>query len=681
MQPDTKDSGPPSNGDRLDSWKEIAAYLRQGVRTVQRWEREEGLPVHRPPGKKRGTVYAFRPELDAWFLERAEAASDAPATVGASPRNRRVLGRRAAATAVALSAAAGAAMFLRGWRSEVVEAGPQLLEARVLDNFPEGAGSPSFSPDGLSLAFTWSGGSRNRDIYVQNIEGEEPTRLTTDPGPDSDPSWSPDGGRIAFTRLWPAAAPGHYVLALSSGAKSVVGHMSYGRVGWTPDGRRLIGSGLGEGGAVLTTLPLDTREPKPFETEDLKSFDRHAAVASNGSAAAFARCTTPDNCDVHVRPLEGAAKARRLTFQRGRIEGVAWVPVSTKIVYALDGRLYVVDARPGSAPTPLEYRGGMPPLGEATMPTVARVGPDGAVRLAFRHRARDVDVWVTDTAEGSQDPIELRRRKLIDSPGRDYLAVFSPDGKRIAFVSDRTGAPALWVCDRDGSRQRQLTPVTLRVKESAPSWSPDGESIAFRGATAENTTSHIYTIPLEGGEPRAVTSGKDEWDPQWSRDGAWIYHFSRDGGQPEVWRGPWDGRGPPEPVSRTLAWSFAESPDGQYGYFCGSSEPGRPFGALFRVSLATGRREQIRERFSYNSILFRGADLYFLKREQADGSDRRLLTLNRLVLDTGETIRVAESRDLSGPRHFALSPDARQMLTSHLESSKSRLMLVEDFRW
>jgi hypothetical protein len=50
---------------RLDSWKEIAAYLRRGVRTVQRWEREEGLPVHRLAHDKRGSVYARREELAA----------------------------------------------------------------------------------------------------------------------------------------------------------------------------------------------------------------------------------------------------------------------------------------------------------------------------------------------------------------------------------------------------------------------------------------------------------------------------------------------------------------------------------------------------------------------------------------------------------------------------------------
>ncbi len=70
----------PTTADRLDSWKEIAAYLKRGTRTVQRWETEEGLPIHRLQHDKLGSVYAFRAELDAWWASRgATLASEAPA--------------------------------------------------------------------------------------------------------------------------------------------------------------------------------------------------------------------------------------------------------------------------------------------------------------------------------------------------------------------------------------------------------------------------------------------------------------------------------------------------------------------------------------------------------------------------------------------------------------------------
>ncbi len=60
----------PAQGSRLDSWKEIAAYLRRNVRTVTRWAEKRGLPVHRVPGGKRGTVFAFTEEIDAWLVRQ-----------------------------------------------------------------------------------------------------------------------------------------------------------------------------------------------------------------------------------------------------------------------------------------------------------------------------------------------------------------------------------------------------------------------------------------------------------------------------------------------------------------------------------------------------------------------------------------------------------------------------------
>ena len=56
---------------RLDSWKEIAAYLNRDVTTVQRWEKREGMPVHRHVHEKRGSVYALPEELDAWMRSRS----------------------------------------------------------------------------------------------------------------------------------------------------------------------------------------------------------------------------------------------------------------------------------------------------------------------------------------------------------------------------------------------------------------------------------------------------------------------------------------------------------------------------------------------------------------------------------------------------------------------------------
>jgi hypothetical protein len=86
----SKGSGPQlSPQERLDSWKEIAAYLRRGPRTVQRWEQELGLPVHRLARGQRGQVFAYKPELDAWWNSKpaqSEKPKRADLREGASAR-------------------------------------------------------------------------------------------------------------------------------------------------------------------------------------------------------------------------------------------------------------------------------------------------------------------------------------------------------------------------------------------------------------------------------------------------------------------------------------------------------------------------------------------------------------------------------------------------------------------
>lgn len=81
-----------SSHERLDSWKEIAAYLRRGPRTVQRWEQQLGLPVHRLARSQRGQVFAYKPELDAWWNSGlAQWEKQKPADLGAGRSARRPL--------------------------------------------------------------------------------------------------------------------------------------------------------------------------------------------------------------------------------------------------------------------------------------------------------------------------------------------------------------------------------------------------------------------------------------------------------------------------------------------------------------------------------------------------------------------------------------------------------------
>src|ERR1700694_1843692 len=109
-------AGADAQGRRLESWKEIAAYLGRDVTTVRRWEKREGLPVRRLHHSRLGSVYAYAAELDAWRDKRAPtAATDGPDVrqVSEVVRSGAHARRAAALAALALALAAGLIWLVR----------------------------------------------------------------------------------------------------------------------------------------------------------------------------------------------------------------------------------------------------------------------------------------------------------------------------------------------------------------------------------------------------------------------------------------------------------------------------------------------------------------------------------------------------------------------------------------
>ena len=138
----------PHARDRLDSWKGIAAYLRRSVRTVRRWEKDEELPVHRHLHQRLGTVYAYKPEIDAWWiargpqLEHARRETPVPWWHG-----------RFAAALIATAVAAAAVLAYFGWMSSPTApkplAGRAMLAVLPFENLSGSADQEYFS-DGLT---------------------------------------------------------------------------------------------------------------------------------------------------------------------------------------------------------------------------------------------------------------------------------------------------------------------------------------------------------------------------------------------------------------------------------------------------------------------------------------------------------------------------------------------------
>ena len=104
----------------------------------------------------------------------------------------------------------------------------------------------------------------------------------------------------------------------------------------------------------------------------------------------------------------------------------------------------------------------------------------------------------------------------------------SPDGQRIAFTTDATGSPQVYIANLDGSRLRQLTRGFPDVAE--PVWSPEGDRIAYI-AFGENGIRNVHVVDIATGHSRRVTDeSNDTWSPEWSPDGRSIlFHVTVDG--------------------------------------------------------------------------------------------------------------------------------------------------------
>lgn len=149
-------------------------------------------------------------------------------------------------------------------------------------------------------------------------------------------------------------------------------------------------------------------------------------------------------------------------------------------------------------------------------------------------------------------------RTIISGEGGNAAPQFSPDGKRIAFMSDRSGPWQIWMSNVDGSDPKQ---VSFTDSAGTPRWSPDGSSIAF-DAPFEGMT-YVFVLRVDrAADARPLIEGRV---PSFSRDGKWIYYASDRSGQSEVWKVPVDGGAEKRMTSRG-GFAALESPDGNIYY-------------------------------------------------------------------------------------------------------------------
>ena len=443
-----------------------------------------------------------------------------------------------------------------------------------LTSYPGREEEPSFSPDGTQVAFAWNGEKQDDwNIYVKQIGVEPPYRLTNDPAMDYSPAWSPDGRFIAFLReasvgktaimLIPQRGGSERILAELDGSPRLL-HGPF--LSWTPDSKWLVGPTPTTGlhGWALHLYSAESGEQRPLTNPPNEEIgDSAPAVSPDGRTLVFSR-VSPDEYNVTLWLLHLGEDYKPLgkeeKVQTGNMtnEGAAWLPDSSEFVVSsgTGGNLglWRIAVSDGSIPQRINLD-----ASNAEAPAISRLGN----RLAFATVKDDLNIWRIDLKGPGQNPGLPSR--FISSTQIQMYPAFSPDGRRIAFMSDRSGTQEIWICDGDGSKATQLTSFG-GYAIYGPSWSPDSQNIAFT-AVQKGMKDDIYSISAKGGAPRRLTThpAEDKW-PNWSHDGKWIYFSSTRSGREEIWKMPSNG-GEAVQITRNSGDMPEESADGKFLYY------------------------------------------------------------------------------------------------------------------
>ena len=519
----------------------------------------------------------------------------------------------------------------------------------------------SFSPDASQIAYTWDGGSGgNSSIYVKLIDGGASLRLTDGAALDSSPAWSPDGRHIAFLRYQRGPA-GVYLVPPIGGPERKIADVRIPRrshvlrnLAWSPDAQYLAlidGGARGEpGGIHLLTINSGERTAI-LEGRQRRGFRHSPAFSPDGRALAFLQSAGLSADDIYIvrldQDLRAAGEPRRVTEDEARIDGLVWAADGESIIFSSErnGRrgLWRVPARGGRI-FPL------PGAGEgARLPALSADGR----KLAYTRSMRDLNIW-RQSLEGKTEP-EL----LIRSTRLDHLPRYSPDGRLIAFISDRTGSVQLWVADSDGTNALQLTSYDGELV-TLPSWSADSRRIAVQVIERDRSRCRLE-LPEEGGIA-----------PSWSHDGHWIYVSRRRQG---VWKFPVPEGADTgaEPGQVVAEGGFAqESPDGKYLYVL---TRGRGEGGMVRVPLDGNEEETVVPvQAARGQCAVTKSGIYFLGREGR---------FNLFDLESGQVKTLATIEGVAGgfpAPSFSVSPDGSSVLFVRNDRDEADLELIKNLR-
>ena len=507
------------------------------------------------------------------------------------------------------------------------------------------------------------------------VVGESETlQLTEDPLPDYSPAWSPNGRRIAFLR---DRADGKAEVRLVSplgGAETKVTEIATPRKGssfarslsWHPNGRGLVVSDAASPNDPVRRLYLVSTEGG--QRRELTNppgegwGDMFGAFSADGTRLAFSRAVRHfDNrllvqrFSVALRPKSQPAPVTQGTPSTPRT--CVWTEGQRDLVFSpySPGPLWRVDADDGGEPRKLTFAGN-----RVFDPTISYQSE----RLAFARWSTEQNIWRLDLPYPGGPATAAMA--LISSIATDMHHIYSPNGQRIVFRSNRFGSFDSFACDKDGSNLVKISSYGTGWSY----WSPNGKYLV-----GEAPPGDIAVGTVDGGvSHRIVDDPAVDVSPSWSRDGLRIYFASKHIGEFQVWKIPSQG-GAPSQVTQHGGFFSEESADGRFLYY--SKSLGRPT-SLWRVPVGGGEETLVLESLSnYHSFTVVLEGIYFIPAVEPGANP----SIRFLHFETG---RITTVKDLDRPvptwGNLSASPNGRHLLYTQIDREGSDLMLVENFR-
>ena len=597
-------------------------------------------------------------------------ASATPSTLPAAPP--------ASARPRAFASIAVASVILAATISAVVlalasrEPDPQPDASSVrfvaLTSSPLNETDPAMSPDGTQLAFAMrpdASDAGQADIYITDGPGRTPQRLIAHPSDDRYPSWSPDATTLAFNRinghtcdLMVFALPDRHERRIGS-----CGNSDEPRVSWSGDGEWLVESYAPQPYPIRgwriarVSVRHGTREeltlPPPGTLGDYSP-----AVSPDGTRIAFVRGINGATADLYVIPFDGGESVR-ITTDNQDIVGVDWSADGGSLLFATDrAGGYTIWRAPLDGTPPRLVVGGAAKLKH---PSVSRT----TGRLTYESWSYEINLWEAAIAERldlEADLASTLQPAVQSSDQWNHSPDISPDGRRVAFVSTRSGGAELWISDRDGNDARQLTTFG-RAALRQPRWSPDGSRVLV--SAGMNGRMDLYVIDAAAATATRLTDDDaDEIAPAWWHDGSAVMFGARTAGTFQLIRMTLADRTRTQ-LTTSGGYAAQAAPDGTSILFTRLEDTG-----IWTMPIAGGEpRLLVPDVRAAETANWRvtGSGIYYV------GVTADQPVIRRAPLTGGGATDVAWLGNYSWPG-VAVTPDGSRVLYAHWDRRESNIM-------